>query len=64
MLKVGDKIRITDRFSVFRGEVVTVTAKDGARRFVCTTPNRPRGEYVAYIDGEGLLWERSVKRGD
>ena len=56
MLKVGDKIKITDRYSTFGGEVLTVRREDGPGRFVCTTPKRPRGEYIAYSRDNGRFW--------
>jgi hypothetical protein len=56
MLKVGNKIKIIDRYSVFCGEVLTVQREDGKGRFVCTTPKRPRGEYIAYSRDNGRFW--------
>ena len=55
MIKVGDKIRIIDPFSVFYGETLTVQdVKDG--HFVSTTPAHPRGRCVCALQQQGSYW--------
>lgn len=55
MIKVGDKIRIIDPYSVFYGEILTVQDVKGGR-FVSTTPAHPRGKCICSLQQHGSYW--------
>lgn len=56
MLKEGDKIKITNRWSVFFGEILTVQSDDGNGRYICKNPSHPQGECVVYSRDNGKDW--------
>lgn len=56
MLKVGDKIKITDRWSVFFEEILTVQGEDGNGRYICINPSYPQCECVVYSWDNGKDW--------
>lgn len=56
MLKVGDKIKITNRWSVFFGEILTVQSEVETGRYICTNPSHPQGERFVYSRDNGKDW--------
>lgn len=56
MLKIGDKIKLTDPYSVFYGDVLTVSKYNGNGQFICTTKKNPCGYRIVRANGEGKEW--------
>ena len=56
MLKIGDKIKLTDPHSVFYGYVLTVSKYNGNGRFICTTKQKPCGCRIVRANGEEKEW--------